>query len=110
MAQLKDETWLELRMGRGSVRVKCGSVQGAAWLSRTWPGTVRVRRGAVQGAEWLISGCSEAQLGCRVAQYGVRRGYVEVCCVSQLRMRHGSVDRVRHGSVRVQRDSVQFAA
>ncbi len=49
------------RMGRDSESVQCGSVQGAAWLSRVWPGPVRVRRGSVQGVEWLSSGCSEAQ-------------------------------------------------
>ncbi len=91
----------QLRMGRGSVRVQCGSVQGAAWLNTVWPGSVRVQRGSVQGAEWLSSGCSEAQLGCGVAQL---KG------VAQLRMQHGSVERVRRGSVRVQRDEVQFAA
>ncbi len=99
-----------LRMGRGSVRVQCGSVQGAAWLNRVWPGTVRVRHVSVQGAEWLSSGCNEAQLGCGVAQYRVWRGSVEGCGIAQLKMRHVSVDRVRLGSVRVQRDSVQFAA
>jgi hypothetical protein len=69
-----------------------------------------VRCGSVQGAEWLSSGCSEAQLGCEVAQRRVRRGSVEGCGVAQLRMRHGSVDRVQCGSVRLQRDTVQFAA
>ncbi len=43
-----------------------------------------------------------ALLGCGVAQYRVRRGSVD-------RVRRGSV-RVQHGSVRVQRDSVQGAA
>jgi hypothetical protein len=100
----------QLRMGPGSVKVQCGSVQGAAWLRSVWPGSVRVRRGSVQGAEWLSSGCSVAHLGCGVAQYRVQRGSVEGCGVAQLRMRHGSVDRVRRGSVMVQRDSVQFAA
>jgi hypothetical protein len=66
----------QLRIGRGSVRVQCGSVQGAPWLSRVWPGSVRVqggsefrvRRGSVQGAAWLSSGCGVAQLGCGMAQ------------------------------------------
>ncbi len=100
----------QLRIGRGSVRVQCGSVQGAAWLNTVWPGSVRVPRGSVQGTEWLSSGCSEAQLGCGVAQYRVRRVSVEGCGIAQLRMQHGSVDRVRRGSVRVQLDAVQFAA
>ncbi len=39
----------QLRMGCGSVRVQCGSVKGAAWLSRVPWGSVRVRRGSVQG-------------------------------------------------------------
>ncbi len=43
----------QLRMGRGSVRVQCGSVKGAAWLSRVRRDSVRVRRGSVQGAVWL---------------------------------------------------------
>jgi hypothetical protein len=68
------------------------------------------RGGSVQGAEWLSSGCSEAQLGCGVAHYRVRRGSFEGCGVAQLRMRHGSVGGVRRGSVRVKRDSVEFAA
>jgi hypothetical protein len=39
-----------LRMERGSVRVQCGSVQGAAWLSKVRRGSVRVRHGSVPGA------------------------------------------------------------
>jgi hypothetical protein len=46
----------QLRMGRGSVRVQCGSVQGVPWLSRVWPGSVRVRRGSVQDGAWLSKG------------------------------------------------------
>jgi hypothetical protein len=77
----------QLRMGCGLVRVQCGKVKDAAWLSRMRCGSVRVRRGSVQGAAWLSLGCSVALLGCGMAQY-----------------------RVRRGSVRVQRDSVQGAA
>jgi hypothetical protein len=40
----------QLRMGCGSVRVQCGSVKGAAWLSRVRCGSVRVWHGPVQGA------------------------------------------------------------
>ncbi len=40
----------QLRMGRGSVWVQCGSVQGAAWLSKVRRGSVRVRHGSVLGA------------------------------------------------------------
>jgi hypothetical protein len=51
----------QLRTGRGlvmvrpgSVRVWCGSVQGAAWLSSGCSvAQFRVRRGTVQGAAWL---------------------------------------------------------
>jgi hypothetical protein len=45
-----------------------------------------------------------------VAQYRVRRGSVDGCGVAQMRVWCGSVDRVRHGSVTVRRDSVQGAA
>ncbi len=70
----------------------------------------RVRCGSVQGAAWLSSGCGMAQLGCSVAQYRVRRGSGEGRGVAQLRVHRGSVDRVQLGSVRVQRDSVQGVA
>jgi hypothetical protein len=85
---------------RGSVRVQRDSVGcGVAQF--------RVRCGSVQGAAWLSSGCGMAQLGCGVAQYRVRRGSVEGCSVAQFGVRRGSVDRVQRGSVRVQRDPVQ---
>jgi hypothetical protein len=60
----------QLRMGRGSIRVQCGSVQGVAWLSRVRHGSESLRRGSVQGVGWLRSGCS-------VAQYRVWRGSVQ---------------------------------
>jgi hypothetical protein len=67
-----------LRMERGSVRVQCGSVQCAAWLSK-------VPSGSVPGAAKFSSGCSVAQLGCGVPQYRVWRGSVEGCGVAQLK-------------------------
>jgi hypothetical protein len=63
----------------------------------------RVRRGSVHGAVWLCEGGAWPSTGCGMAQ-------IDGCSVAQLRMRRGSVDRVRRGSLRVQRDSVQGAA
>jgi hypothetical protein len=40
----------QLLMVSGSVRVQCGSVQGAVWLSKVRRGSVRVRHGSVPGA------------------------------------------------------------
>jgi hypothetical protein len=40
----------QLWMGCGSVRVQCGSVQGAVWLSKVRRGSMRVRHGSVPGA------------------------------------------------------------
>ncbi len=49
--------------------MRCGSISDGAWLikgparlSRVQRGSVRVRHGSVQGAAWLNTGCGMAQL------------------------------------------------
>jgi hypothetical protein len=63
LAQLLGCDMAQLRMGCGSIRVQCGSVQGAVWFSRVRCGSERVWRGSVQGG---------------VAQFRVRGGSVQV--------------------------------
>jgi hypothetical protein len=69
------------RVRSGSDRVRRGSDEGAAWLSR-------VRRGSA-GCGVAQIGCCVAQLGCGVAQIGcgvAQRG----CGVVQVKVRRGS--------------------